>query len=161
MRRVVLLFCVDLEAQCVLLGLKKTGFGAGRIVGIGGGIEDSETPVAAAVRELLEETGLVVATANLRDAGRLEFRFAVQPAWDMIADLFVTYRWQGTALETLEIAPLWWDIDALPWEQMWPDGRSWLLECLRGEWIDAVCVYAPDGQTVQSFTRRVSECADL
>ena len=154
MRRVVLLFCTDLKSQRVLLGLKKTGFGAGRIVGIGGGIEDSETPAAAAVRELLEETGLVVATADLRDAGRLEFRFAAQPTWDMVADLFVAHIWSGAMLETSEIAPRWCELDALPWAQMWPDGRYWLLECLRGQRIDAVCVYAPDGQTVQSFTPR-------
>lgn len=156
MRRVTLLFCVDQQAQSVLLGLKKTGFGTGRIVGIGGGIESPETPTQAAVRELLEETGLVVAPEDLRDAGRLEFRFAGTPAWDMTADLFVAHRWSGTALETAEIAPIWCDLDALPWAQMWPDGRDWLLECLRGGWIDAVCVYALDGQTVQSFTPHVS-----
>ena len=154
MRRVTLLFCVDQQAQSVLLGLKKTGFGAGRIVGIGGGIEGSETPAQAAVRELLEETGLVVSQADLRDAGRLEFRFAGQPSWDMIADLFVTHVWSGTPLETLEIAPLWCDMNALPWAQMWTDGHHWLLECLRGGWIDAVCVYAADGQTLESFTPR-------
>ena len=157
MRCVTLLFCVDLKAQSVLLGLKKTGFGAGRIVGIGGGIEASESPAEAAVRELLEETGLVVSQADLRDAGRLEFRFTDRPAWDMIADLFVTDVWSGTGMETAEIAPVWCEIAALPWEKMWPDGRCWLLECLRGERIDAICVYAPDGQTVQSFTHRVSE----
>ena len=154
MRRVTLLFCADFEMQSVLLGLKKTGFGTGRIVGIGGGIEDLEAPADAAVRELLEETGLVVSQADLRDAGGIEFRFAGQPAWDMEAHLFVTHRWSGTALETTEIAPIWCDLDALPWEQMWADGHYWLLECLRGGRIDAVCVYAADGQTVQSFTQR-------
>ena len=37
----------------VLLGLKKTGFGAGKWVGLGGHIEDGEKPVSAAVREVL------------------------------------------------------------------------------------------------------------
>jgi 8-oxo-dGTP diphosphatase len=153
-RRVTLLFCVDVETQSVLLGLKKTGFGTGRIVGIGGGIEALETPAEAAVRELLEETGLVVSLAELRNAGAIEFRFAGKPTWDMEAALFVTHRWSGTALETLEIAPIWCEIDALPWAQMWPDGRSWLLECLRGGRIDAVCEYTAGGQRVQSFRSR-------
>ena len=69
----------------------------------------------------------------------------------MIADLCLAHRWSGTALETIEIAPIWCDLDALPWEQMWADGHYWLLECLRGAVINAVCVYDADGQTVQSF----------
>ena len=34
-----------------------------------GGVEDNETPVLGAVRELAEETGLVVAAADLRQVG--------------------------------------------------------------------------------------------
>src|SRR5215472_3354734 len=44
----------------VLLGLKKTGFGAGKWVGLGGHVEPGEKPVAAAVREVEEESGLLV-----------------------------------------------------------------------------------------------------
>ena len=127
------------------------GLGLGGLPTIGGRVEELKTPAQAAVRELLEESGLTVSPADLRDAGSLEFRFAGKAIWDMIADLFVTHHWSGTALETIEIAPIWWDMDALPWAQMWPDGRHWLLECLGGALIEALCVYAADGQTVQRF----------
>ena len=40
----------------VLLGLKKTGFGQGRWVGLGGHIEDGEKPAEAAAREVAEES---------------------------------------------------------------------------------------------------------
>src|ERR1700722_6338006 len=41
----------------LLLGLKKTGFGAGKFVGPGGHIEPGETPAEAAVRGGHEESG--------------------------------------------------------------------------------------------------------
>lgn len=58
----------------MLLGFTKTGFGTGLIVGIGGGIQDLETPAQAAERDLLEEPGSTVLPANLRDAARVLLR---------------------------------------------------------------------------------------
>ena len=113
------------------------------------------------MRELLEETGLTVSPADVRDSGRLESRFAAQPVWDMDAHLLIADAWLGAALETAEIAPLWCDLGVLPWVQMWVDRRYWLLGCPRGERIDAVCVYAPNGLTVQSFAWRVSKHTKL
>ncbi len=48
----------------MLLGFKKTGFGAGRWVGLGGHIEDGEQPAEAAAREVAEESGLIVSRAS-------------------------------------------------------------------------------------------------
>jgi len=49
----------------VLLGFKKSGFGKGKYAGFGGSVEEGETIIAAAVRELEEETGLKVSRQHL------------------------------------------------------------------------------------------------
>ena len=64
----------DDRGAFVLLGLKKTGFGRGRIVGPGGKIDPGESPEQAAARELEEETTLVVSPGDLEDAATIRFR---------------------------------------------------------------------------------------
>ena len=44
----------------MLLGHKKTGFGTGKIVALGGHVEPGESPAQAAAREVKEEAGLHV-----------------------------------------------------------------------------------------------------
>ena len=67
----------------VLLGLKQTGFGRGKIVGIGGHVEPGETHAQAVIREVHEETGVVLQAADLADAGAVHFVFPARPEWDM------------------------------------------------------------------------------
>ena len=43
----------------VLLGMKRTGFGTGKIVGIGGHVEPGESDAEAVVREVWEEARIV------------------------------------------------------------------------------------------------------
>ena len=65
----------------VLLGRKKKGLGLGNIVGLGGKLEPGESAVDAMVREIEEESGLVVAASALRPFGRLTYLFPHREAW--------------------------------------------------------------------------------
>ena len=58
----------------VLLARKKTGFGLGKIVGIGGKVEPGETLLQAAVRETEEELSIHVREEDLAQAARITFR---------------------------------------------------------------------------------------
>jgi 8-oxo-dGTP diphosphatase len=143
--------CFPIQETRVLLGFKKHGFGAGKTTGFGGGIEAGETPSQAAKRELLEEAGLRVLEADLVFMGTLEFLFPAKPNWDQLVHVFITKHWTGEALETEEMNPAWFELEALPLEWMWDDARYWLARVLAGEQLEARCVFADDCETVFDF----------
>jgi 8-oxo-dGTP diphosphatase len=132
----------------VLLGRKKTGFGVGKIVGLGGHVEVGETPIQAAAREITEEVSLHVAVAELRDAATVTFRFPARPAWNMRVAVFTADNITGRAVESDEIDPHWYAVDDLPVQDMWDDNRYWLPQVLNGQRLRAEFVFADDCQTV-------------
>jgi 8-oxo-dGTP diphosphatase len=132
----------------VLLGLKKTGFGAGKWVGLGGHVEPGEKPVAAAVREVAEESGLLVPADSLQHMASIEFTFPARPSWDQATDVFVTSAYQGEPAESSEVAPRWFATDSLPLEKMWDDARYWLPLVLAGEHVNVRVTFADDCATV-------------
>jgi len=149
------------SAQEVLLGLKQRGFGTGRIVGIGGHVEPGETDAEAAVRETFEETGLVVAPADLYDAGRVVFHFPAAPGTDMAVQLYRATRWRGKLTASDELDPQWHPVAALPIGRMWDDSRIWLPHVLRGELIDADITYDDAGGAVAQVFMTVLPTAAL
>lgn len=132
----------------VLLGLKKTGFGAGKWVFLGGHIEPGEKPAAAAVREVAEESGLVVPPDSLEHVASIEFRFPSRPSWDQTAEVYLTWAYSGEAAESDEVAPAWFSAEALPFPVMWDDARYWVPLVLAGEHVDVVVTFAEDCATV-------------
>lgn len=141
----------------VLLGTKKTGFGLGKIVGLGGHVEPGETDQEAACREVQEEAGVVVRQQDLRDAGVVVFDFPARPEWNMSTRLFVADRWAGEPSESAEILPEWFDVGSLPVERMWQDAAHWLPLALGGSVLRLTVVLNPDNETVREvldFTHR-------
>jgi 8-oxo-dGTP diphosphatase len=135
----------------VLLGLKKTGFGLGKWVGLGGHIEEGEKPEAAAVREVCEESSLVVPADSLQHVAHIEFRFPARQSWDQTADVFMTSVFQGQPEESDEVAPKWFAESELPLEMMWDDAKYWLPLVLAGEHVDVLIIFADDCATVASM----------
>ena len=111
----------DGEPQ-VLLGYKKTGLGTGKIVALGGHIEERETAAQAAAREVKEESGVAVAADFLREAAHITFLFPTRPAWDMTVEVFTASSWSVTG-QTMKAGRSGFLVAALPLERMWDDGR--------------------------------------
>ncbi|WP_458778918.1 8-oxo-dGTP diphosphatase [Arthrobacter sp. D3-16] len=134
----------------VLLGLKRTGFGTGKIVGIGGHVEPGESDAEAVVREVREETGVTVRQEDLADAGVVQFVFPAKPAWDMHTRLFTARRWLGEPEESDEIMPQWFQTGILPVDRMWQDADHWLPVVLEGGRVNVVVTLDSDNETVAS-----------
>jgi 8-oxo-dGTP diphosphatase len=134
----------------VLLGLKRTGFGTGKIVGIGGHVEPGESEAEAVVREVREETGVMVRQEDLADAGVVQFVFPAKPAWDMHTRLFTARRWVGEPEESDEIMPQWFQTGILPVDRMWQDADHWLPVVLEGGRVNVVVTLNSDNETVAS-----------
>ena len=132
----------------VLLGEKKKGLGLGKTVGPGGKLEPGESPTQAAVREVLEESGLEIHEENLIALGRIRYEFPDRPAWSQVSWVFATQVWQGEVVESDELLLHWHRVDEIPFDRMWDDAKYWLPEALAGDYCERRFVFGPDLSTV-------------
>lgn len=108
--------------------MKKRGFGAGWWNGFGGKLEPGETYAASAVRETSEEVGLSIDESDLTHAADIVFRFDGDV--DVITKVYTVTQFAGTPVETDEMRPRWFALDAIPYDAMWPADRQWLPQIL-------------------------------
>lgn len=100
------------------------------------------------MREVEEESGLVVDAADLEERGYLRYAFPHRESWSQDSTVFVTETFSGSPRETDEIEPRWYRVDELPLEGMWDDAKYWLPQVLAGEAVNARFVFAADLKTV-------------
>jgi 8-oxo-dGTP diphosphatase len=138
-------------AQEILLGFKKIGLGAGKYNGFGGKVERGETVTVAAARELEEEAGLKVVEQDLQQMGHLTFLFPAKPSWNQVVHVFLAAAWDGTPIESAEMVPAWFAVDAIPFERMWQDDAHWLPRVLAGERVWARFTFNDDNETIDEM----------
>ena len=126
----LLTLCIIHQHPKILLGMKKRGFGAGIWNGFGGKVEDGETIQEAAIRELREESGLMA--KNINKMGVVEFEFENDPKI-LEVHIFHITDIVGKLVETEEMKPQWFDVDNIPFDNMWPDDIHWMPYVLNGK----------------------------
>ncbi len=119
------------------LGVKKRGFGVGKLVEPGGKVEPGETPKAAAIREAEEEVGVKIRSAY--KVGQVVFRNLYYKGWPetAITHIYMSEDFEGEPAESDELVPSWYDINSLPYNKMWGDDEHWMPEVFRGKKVDA------------------------
>lgn len=148
MRNVTLCFCVT--ARSILLAMKKRGFGVGRWNGFGGGIQTGESIAQAAVREVFEESELIVREGDLISSGLVRFHFAGEHR--ITSNIFISRYWEGLPHETEEMKPAWFGQRDIPWENMWTADSEWLPGILQGEKIEGDIYYDAAGLVVERIS---------
>lgn len=130
----------------VLLGLKKRGIGTGKYYGFGGKVESDEQVEDAVMRELEEESGLVIVKTALENKGFIEFL----PQFSR-AHLYVVKKWEGEPHETDEMKPEWFEIERIPYESMWRTDREWMPMLLAGKRVELEIVTMGNGTRKCNF----------
>ncbi len=118
----------------VLLAMKKRGFGVGKWNGVGGKLEINEDPESAMKREAYEEIGIEIlsfrtaGTITFYDSGNVDYKKKALKVY-----LYLIDKWEGTPKESEEMTPKWFDINSIPFENMWDDDKYWLKLVLSGK----------------------------
>lgn len=144
--------CFLLRDTQILLGFKKEGQGQGNYNGFGGKLKPGETAEQAAVRELKEETALLVEEKNLEKRAEIYFNFPKKPEWNQRVHVYFVYSWNGKPSETKEMRPKWFPEDKIPYEKMWDSDQYWLPLLLAGKQIKAEFTWKEDNKTVDGFS---------
>ncbi len=122
------------DGDHILLAMKKRGFGSGYWNGIGGKIDQGESIEQALVRECQEEINVTPTTWQKIAEHDFLMDTDSQP-WHMFVHAYVTDEWQGSPVETEEMAPKWFHRDSIPYDKMWQDDLYWIPHVLDGKKI--------------------------
>ena len=121
----------------LLLKRSTRGISKSKWNGVGGKLEDGETPEQNAIRETFEETGLMV--EDLFYHGVLNFHNYGKEDVDFVVHLFSTKNFYGQLPANSDDGGelQWFPIDSLPMAEMWKDDEYWMPHLLKGEKFDA------------------------
>jgi 8-oxo-dGTP pyrophosphatase MutT (NUDIX family) len=136
----------------ICLGLKKRGWGQNLWNGSGGKPKENETVDAAALREVQEEFRIRV--SKLEKRAEIIF-WLRQEETSVLMHTFLATDWDGEPIETEEMKPRWFNIDAVPFSEMWSSDQEWLPIILSGKRIKAEYTYPHEGGNVEA--RKIEE----
>ncbi len=135
--------------------MKKRGFGSGKLNGYGGKIRPDESPKAATVRELGEESNLLAKEKDLQQVAFIRFYFDGNLVFQ--CHVFLLRAWENEPVETEEMKPQWYPVAKLPFQDMWAADSKWIPLVLAGEKIEANVYFNTDGSVVNEFSYKPAD----
>jgi 8-oxo-dGTP pyrophosphatase MutT (NUDIX family) len=141
----------------VLLAMKKRGFGAGKWNGVGGKLDaekGDKSVFDAALRETEEEIGVKV--KDMEKVAVLNFFFPYKKDWNQRVHVFLTKSWEKEPAESEEMAPKWFGIPEIPYNEMWDDDKIWLPSILEGKKVKADFFFR-EGEIISSQKIEIAE----
>ena len=146
--------CIVYQHPNILLGMKKRGFGRGRWNGFGGKVAQGEIIEQAAKRELTEETGITA--NNMEKVGVIDFSWRNKE--DTIeVNFFKCLAFEGNPEESEEMKPQWFDVDKIPFSQMWQDDKYWLPLFLEGKKFKGKFIFDDADNILEHELKEVEE----
>lgn len=125
-----------LREKRVLLAIKNDGTYKGCRAAYGGKVEPSEKVKTAVVREVKEESKLVLREDDLYLSAIITTLFNNKPRFEM--HIFTAWQWKEDPQSTAEMRdPRWFAFDRLPMRQLIPADRIWMPRVLQGEMFNA------------------------
>ena len=120
----------------ILLAEKKRGFGCGKINGVGGKIENGESVESAMIREAHEE--ICITPTKYKEVANISFEeYYAGEKEKIIMTVFVAYEYEGKICESDEMKPHWYDLNSIPYDNMFVDGKYWLPHVLDNHFVTA------------------------
>jgi 8-oxo-dGTP pyrophosphatase MutT (NUDIX family) len=138
------------RGEKILLAMKKRRFGAGKWNGYGGKIEEGEEPIDAIVREVKEESNLDVKKESFKELGYIDFYFDNKEEWNQRVIIYKVSEFSGEPEETEEMTPKWFDLDKIPYQEMWAGDDIWLPKVINGENIKGEAHFTESGEKLVS-----------
>jgi ADP-ribose pyrophosphatase YjhB (NUDIX family) len=118
------------DGKNILLAMKKRGHGVGKWNGYGGKKSENETIDQAMIREMQEESGLVAKDFEKRGI----ITFDDQNGEKILeTHVYKISSFEGELVETEEMAPKWFNLNEIPYDEMWESDQKWLPIFLRGD----------------------------
>lgn len=137
-----------LKDQKILLPRKTRSIGKGCRNGYGGGVEDGETLLQCAIRELEEECAVIAKENDFEKVAELNFDNITEDGihWNIVVHTYLLRNWEGEPQETSDGAFTdleWFEIDKIPAEELMPGTHEWLMPTLSGKKIKVFAKHGP------------------
>jgi 8-oxo-dGTP diphosphatase len=134
--------CEMLKDGKILLKRASRGVSKSKWNGLGGKIEAGETPEENVVREVREESNLIM--KSMKKHGVITFYQGSRQNVFFIVHLFSSKDFTGEEKGGDEGNLEWFDVNRMPYDEMWMDDPYWMPLVLDGKEFDAEFVFDND-----------------